>query len=188
MASSPPPPLRPTGGSRSPASSEIDTLHRHHYSSSSPPLSSSSSQLRRKPLPQHANPVVASSGPSVLHPSSPLSIEGDNKPTLPTSTPVARPPSPVSVGDSPISLPRNPNRYVCMPIDEIPSPLIGTSFKVALSPFSVARVQREIKSGRVMDGLHALPLPQTLEDPSSLTRVALLQILAWSTFDTTTPH
>lgn len=84
----------------------------------SPPGSSSQGQqqLRRKPLPVHANP--RQSGP--IHPSSPLSIEGDIE--QPTSIP-HRPESPQSPslvdGDAFISVPRNPNRYAQhFPINE----------------------------------------------------------------------
>ncbi|KAJ5226839.1 uncharacterized protein N7469_006845 [Penicillium citrinum] len=76
----------------------------------SPPGSSSQGQqqLRRKPLPVHANP--RQSGP--IHPSSPLSIEGDiEQPTFIPHRPES-PQSPSLVdGDAFISVPRNPNRY-----------------------------------------------------------------------------
>ncbi|KAJ5098815.1 hypothetical protein N7532_005816 [Penicillium argentinense] len=100
------------------------------------PPSPPSSQVRRKPLPSHANPLP---GPGPVHPSSPLSIEDENNttaaPTTATSTPTtygqttgsrqststfkptpipfaARSSSPASVDEnSLISVPRNPNRY-----------------------------------------------------------------------------
>ncbi|KAJ5985329.1 hypothetical protein N7522_012525 [Penicillium canescens] len=69
-------------------------------------LNPSPTQVRRKPVPQN---VDLTSGP--VHPSSPLSIEGD-KPVLIPTAPVARPPSPSSAdGDSFISVQKNPNRY-----------------------------------------------------------------------------
>ncbi|OQE17253.1 hypothetical protein PENSTE_c021G03221 [Penicillium steckii] len=76
----------------------------------SPPGSSSQrqQQLRRKPLPVHANP--RQSGP--IHPSSPLSIEGDIEQATSIPHPPESPRSPSLVdGDAFISVPRNPNRY-----------------------------------------------------------------------------
>jgi hypothetical protein len=75
----------------------------------------SPTQVRRKPVPQD---VDLTSGP--VHPSSPLSIEGD-KPTLIPTAPVARPPSPSSAdGDPFISVQKNPNRYATSP-----TPVLG---------------------------------------------------------------
>ncbi|KAJ5135784.1 uncharacterized protein N7515_005062 [Penicillium bovifimosum] len=76
----------------------------HPESFSDPPPTTP--PVRRKPLPQNDAPVT--SGP--VHPSSPLSFEGDKPTSIPTA-PVARPPSPSSVdGDSFISVQKNPNR------------------------------------------------------------------------------
>lgn len=78
--------------------------HSESYSSlNSPP---SSSPVRRKPLPQNVDLI-----PGPVHPSSPLSIEGDKPTPIPTA-PVDRPPSPSSAdGDSLITVQKNPNRY-----------------------------------------------------------------------------
>ncbi|CAG8216166.1 unnamed protein product [Penicillium olsonii] len=78
--------------------------HSESFSSlNSPP---STSPIQRKPLPHHVDLI-----PGPVHPSSPLSIEGD-KPTPIPSAPVDRPPSPSSAdGDSLIEIPKNPNRY-----------------------------------------------------------------------------
>ncbi|KAJ5561948.1 hypothetical protein N7535_003590 [Penicillium sp. DV-2018c] len=77
----------------------------HSESFSDPPPTTP--PVRRKPLPQNDTPVT--SGP--VHPSSPLSFEGDKPTSIPTA-PVARPPSPSSAdGDSFISVQKNPNRY-----------------------------------------------------------------------------
>ncbi|KAJ5794108.1 hypothetical protein N7457_000707 [Penicillium paradoxum] len=63
--------------------------------------------LQRGPIPQ--NDDLVTSVP--VHPSSPLSFEG-NKPTSIPTSPVARPPSPSSVdGDSFITVQKNSNRY-----------------------------------------------------------------------------
>ncbi|CAG8084187.1 unnamed protein product [Penicillium salamii] len=78
--------------------------HSESFSSlNSPP---SSSPVRRKPLPQNVDLI-----PGPIHPSSPLSIEGDKPTPIPTA-PVDRPPSPSSAdGDSLIQVQKNPNRY-----------------------------------------------------------------------------
>jgi hypothetical protein len=77
----------------------------------------SPTQVRRKPVPQN---VDLTSGP--VHPSSPLSIEGD-KPVLIPTAPVARPPSPSSAdGDPFISVQKNPNRYATSPTPVLGNP------------------------------------------------------------------
>ncbi|KAJ5329459.1 hypothetical protein N7452_009849 [Penicillium brevicompactum] len=78
--------------------------HSESFSSlNSPP---SSSPVRRKPLPQNVDLI-----PGPVHPSSPLSIEGDKPTPIPTA-PVDRPPSPSSAdGDSLITVQKNPNRF-----------------------------------------------------------------------------
>lgn len=115
-------------------------LHPRLSSDSTPPSHSSHSspaapfpsalRVRRKPLPQHVDPVIP--GTDQLS-TPPLSVDQDTPTSLPTSNalPFARSPSPSTDGDSFISLPRNSIRYahqrasLCFPCPRYPLPFFS---------------------------------------------------------------
>lgn len=197
-----------------PPSSQVQ-YHHHSTSISSQAYDQSQAytqaraSLQRKPVPlpsldQHAGPVI-----DPVHLSSPLSIE--NKPS--SIPPATRPLSPSSVegGDSFISVPRSPNRYATLLFLSVPllsrmpsyTPENPTNLIYPLScrplhpsSFPLRRTEESHCQARLARALgawltwpiHAFPLPKDLEDPSSLTYLAVPQILSWPTSRKTPPY